>query len=127
MLFQKSLEFCYKIVAGISFCSDVYTVPKILFPLQGLHMKRILRAVFCFTIHSISFHIKEVLYLRWNECRLRARNINDSVAKLKAHSQIWNNFWQLKNIFYFILKALLILKSFIFLFWLFGQVEKWLG
>ena len=35
---------------------------------------------------------------------------------LKAHSQVWDNFWQLK--------ALFVLKIFKFLSWLFGDVEK---
>ena len=40
---------------------------------------------------------------------------------LKAHSEVWDNFWQLetmemmKNDFYFILKALAVLKIFQFL------------
>ena len=50
---------------------------------------------------------------------------------LKARSQGWGNFWQLKtplkmmkNAFYFSIKALFVLKIFKFLSWLFGHVEK---
>ena len=49
---------------------------------------------------------------------------------LKAHFQVWDNFWQLKafkddeNAFYFSLKALFVSKIFKFLSWLFGHVEK---
>ena len=47
---------------------------------------------------------------------------------LTTHSQVCNNFLQLKNdekCFYFILKALFIVKIFKSLSWLFGHVEKW--
>ena len=50
---------------------------------------------------------------------------------LKTHSQVWDNFWQLKaplkmmiNAFYFISKALFVLKIFKSLSWLFGHVSK---
>ena len=50
---------------------------------------------------------------------------------LKAHSKVRYNFWQvkalyklMKNAFYFTLKALFVLKLFIFLSWLFGHVGK---
>ena len=42
---------------------------------------------------------------------------------LKKHSQVWNNFWQLKP-FNFTSKALFVLKIFKFLFWLFCHVAK---
>ena len=53
---------------------------------------------------------------------------------LKGHSQVWDNFWQLKvryklmkNAFHFTLKALFtIIKIFKILSWLFGHAEKWL-
>ena len=45
-----------------------------------------------------------------------------------AHSRVSDNFWQLKalmkNAFYFMPKALFVLKIFKFLSWLFGYVEK---
>ena len=54
-----------------------------------------------------------------------------SITCLKAHSQVWDNFWQLKtllkmmkNAFYFTSKVLFILKIFRFLSWLFGHVAK---
>ena len=51
---------------------------------------------------------------------------------LKAHSQVWDNFWQLKVLekwwkmlsFYFTLQALFVLKIFNFLSWHFGHVAK---
>ena len=53
------------------------------------------------------------------------------VVNVKAHSQVWDKFWQLKpplkmmeNAFYFTLKALFALKIFTFLFSLFSHVEK---
>ena len=52
---------------------------------------------------------------------------------LKAHSQVRDNFWQLKvlyklmkNAFHFTLKALFAIKIFKFLSWLFGYAKKWL-
>ena len=50
---------------------------------------------------------------------------------LKAHSQVWDNFWQLKALwkwwkmlFISTLKAYLILKIFKFLYWDFGHIDK---
>ena len=53
---------------------------------------------------------------------------------LKAHSQVWENFWypkpeesplkMMKNAFYFTSKALSILKVFKFLSWLFGHIAE---
>ena len=51
---------------------------------------------------------------------------------LKAHSQVWDNFWQLEalwkrwilNAFYFTLKTIFILKIAKFLSWFFGHIQK---
>ena len=47
------------------------------------------------------------------------------LLSLKAHSEVWDNFWQMmKNAFYFTSKALLVLKIFKLLSWLSGHAAN---
>ena len=61
----------------------------------------------------------------------RYGDLSVTTSELKAHSQVWYNFWQLnalfkmmKNAFHFTSKAVFVLKIFKFLSWLFGHVAK---
>ena len=61
-----------------------------------------------------------------NSCLLTTK-----ILTLEAHSQVWDNFLatestlkMLKNAFYFTLEALLVLKVFKFLSWIYSHVEK---
>ena len=77
-------------------------------------------------LHMLSVDTIEIyLHFRCFKCSLKR------LWHLKTHSQVWDNFWQLKaplkmmiNAFYFISKALFVLKIFKSLSWLFGHVSK---
>ena len=88
---------------------------------------------------SFSIKFKESLFLinfiKKKEKRLFRGTPPDDCScwslSLKALSQVWDNFWatesplkMIKNAFYFISKALFILKIFRFLSWFFGHVAK---
>ena len=70
-------------------------------------------------------------FLRSADLHIARNRLQVSLLILKVHSKIWDKFLAtesplkiMKNVFYFTLKALSILKIFTFLFWSFDHVEK---
>ena len=64
---------------------------------------------------------------------MNGKNLTEiTVESLKVYSQVWDNFWQLKesplktmkNVFYYTSKALSVLKIFKFLTWIFSHVAN---
>ena len=76
----------------------------------------------------LSWQITSVTY-KYYKC-YKYTYLNKNSVKAKAHSQVWDNFWQLKVLWkwckmHFISrKAFFVLKISKFLSWLFGHVEK---
>ena len=78
-----------------------------------------------------SFQCFPVIFFRPDVLQNICKRFISWFISLKANFQIWNNFWQLKdllklmkNAFYITLKALLVIKKFVYLSWIFGHVRK---